>query len=94
MSVCLSVTMLAATYLVYVSEVRQYTVSCRLLKMCCVDFAENVFRLGDMALHMHLSATMTGDSALSRQKTYQWFFDTKTSRKRFLGSYKHSCTNL
>ena len=42
---CVSVTALAATYLVYVSKVRRYTVSCRLLKICriCVDFAEKHF---------------------------------------------------
>ena len=33
--------LLAATYLVYMSKVRQYTVSCRLLKVYIVDFAEN-----------------------------------------------------
>ena len=38
-SVCL--TMLAATYLVYISEVRRHTVSCR-HNMYCVDFAVNV----------------------------------------------------
>ena len=36
MSVCLSVTALAAMYLVYMSKVMQYTVSCRLLKICIV----------------------------------------------------------
>ena len=42
-SVCPSVTTLAATYLVYTSKVRYYTVSCRLLKILyCVDFAENI----------------------------------------------------
>ena len=46
--VCVSVTTLAATYLVYMSKVRQHIVSCRLLSICSVDFAE-MFRLGDMA---------------------------------------------
>ena len=43
MCVCLSA--LAATYLVFMSKVRRYRDSCRLLKICiiqCVDFAENV----------------------------------------------------
>ena len=43
MYVCASVTMLAATYLVYMSKVRRYTlsVSCGLLKICIV-FTENI----------------------------------------------------
>ena len=50
MGVCvclyLSITMLAATYLVYMSKVRWYTVSCRLKNLYCVDFVENVlFRI-------------------------------------------------
>ena len=68
-SVCLLATVLAATYLVYVSKVRRYTVSCRLSKiiMYYVDFAENISfgRYGIICL-----ATMIGDSALSRQKTH------------------------
>ena len=49
MCVCLSVTSLAATYLVYMSKVRLYTVSCRLLKICIVWTSLETFRLGDMA---------------------------------------------
>ena len=41
--VCVSVTALAATYLVYMSKVRQYTVSLDFEDMHCVDFTENVF---------------------------------------------------
>ena len=46
---CLSVTALAATYLVYISKVRRYTVSCRLLKICFVWTSLKTFRSGDMA---------------------------------------------
>ena len=35
-------TALAATYLLHMSNVRWHTVSCRLLKIHSVDFAENV----------------------------------------------------
>ena len=48
-SVCLSVTALAATYLVYMSKVRWYTVSCRLLKICIVWTSLKTFYSGDMA---------------------------------------------
>ena len=44
--VCVSVT---ATYLVYTSKVRQYTVSCRLLKLNIVWTSLKTFRSGDMA---------------------------------------------
>ena len=47
-----SVTVLAATYLVNIiiimSKVRQYTVSCRLLKIHIVWTLLKTFRLGDM----------------------------------------------
>ena len=43
----LSVTMLAATYLVYVSKVRRCTISCRL---CIVWTSLKTFYLGDMVL--------------------------------------------
>ena len=47
-SVCLSVTTLAATYLVYMSKVRWCTVFRRLLKICyCVE----TICSGDMALY-------------------------------------------
>ena len=49
-SVYLSVTVLPATYLVYVSKVRQHTVSCRLLKICIVWTLLKTFRSGDMAI--------------------------------------------
>ena len=47
---CVSVTALAATYLAYMSKVRRYTVSCRLLKICIVWTSLKTFRSGDMAL--------------------------------------------
>ncbi len=42
--VCVSVTVLPATYLTYTSKMRRHRVPCRLLKiyMYCVNFAENV----------------------------------------------------
>ena len=40
--VCLSVTMLAATYLVCMSKVRLRRVSCSYTDLYCVDFTENV----------------------------------------------------
>ena len=48
--VCLSVTMLAATYLGYMSKVRQYRLSSRLLKICIMWTSLKTFRSGDMAL--------------------------------------------
>ena len=44
---CVSITALVATYLVYVSKVRQYTVSCRI---CIVWTSLKTFHLEDMAL--------------------------------------------
>ena len=41
-SVYLSVTALVATYLVYMSKVKWRTVSCNLLKIWVLDFAENI----------------------------------------------------
>ena len=41
---------LMATYLVYMSKVKQHTASCRLLKICIMWTLLKVFRLGDMAL--------------------------------------------
>ena len=46
---CVSVTVLAATYLVYMPIVRQYTVSCRLLKVRIVWTLLKTFYLGNMA---------------------------------------------
>ena len=43
------VTALAATYLVYMSKLRQHTVSSRLLKICIVWTSLKTFHLGDMA---------------------------------------------
>ena len=57
----MSVTALAATYMVYVSKVRRHTVSCRLIKICIVWTLLKTFHLGDMALF----AKMIGDLALS-----------------------------
>ena len=48
--VCVSVTTLVATYLVYMSKVRWYTVSCRVLRICIVWTSLKTFCLGDMAL--------------------------------------------
>ena len=45
----MSVTALAATYLVYMSNVRRYTVSCRLLEVCIVYTLLKTFYSGDMA---------------------------------------------
>ena len=47
--VCVSVTALVATYLLYMSKVRQYTVSCRLLNICIVWTSLKTFCSGDMA---------------------------------------------
>ena len=44
------VTVLAATYLVYMSKVRWQIVSCRLLKICIVQTLLKTFPSGDMAL--------------------------------------------
>ena len=65
--VCVSVTALVATYLVYMSKVRQHTVSCRLLKICIVWTSLKMFV---WEIWHHLPATMIGDSALSQQKKY------------------------
>ena len=48
-SVSVSVTALAATYLVYTSKVRWYRVSCRLLNVCIVWILLKTFCSGDMA---------------------------------------------
>ena len=45
----MSVTELAATYLVYLSKVRQHTVFCRLLKIRIVWTSLETFRSGDIA---------------------------------------------
>ena len=50
MCICLSVTALAATYLVYMSKVRRYRVSSRLLQICIVWTSLKMFRSVDMAL--------------------------------------------
>ena len=50
LSVCVSVTTLTAIYLVYVSKVRQYTVSCRLLNIRIVWTSLKTFHSGDMVL--------------------------------------------
>ena len=49
----MSVTALAATYLVYMSKVRRFTVSCRLLKICIVWTSLKTFLSGDMARVCH-----------------------------------------
>ena len=49
-SVCVSVTVLVATYPVYMSKVRRHTVSCRLLKIHIVWTSLKTFPSGDMAL--------------------------------------------
>ena len=46
---CLSVTTLVATYLVYTSKASRYTVSCRFLKICIVWTSMKTFSSGDMA---------------------------------------------
>ena len=48
-SVCVSITALAATYLVIMSNVSQYRVSCRFLKISIVWTLLEMFCLGDMA---------------------------------------------
>ena len=48
-SVCLSVTTLAATYLVCMSKLRHHRVPCRLLKLCIVWISLKIFCSGDMA---------------------------------------------
>ena len=45
----MSVTTLAATYLVYMSKVSQHTVSCRLLKISIMWTSLKTFHSGDMA---------------------------------------------
>ena len=67
---CVSVTTLAATYLVCMSKVRHHGVPCRLLKIYVVwtslkRFVQKICR--------HLPATTIGDLALSQQETHQWF---------------------
>ena len=47
---CVSVTMLVATYLVYVPKVRWHIVSCRLLKICIVWTLLKTFHSGDTVL--------------------------------------------
>ena len=47
--VCVSVTMLAATYLVCMSKVRHHRVPCRLLKICIVWSSLKMFCSGDIA---------------------------------------------
>ena len=48
--VCLFATTLVATYLVYMSKVWRYTVSCRLLKMCIVWTSLKTLCSGGVAL--------------------------------------------
>ena len=68
--VCVSVTALAATYLVYMSKVRQYTVSCRLLKTYIVWTPLKMFGSGYMALFAcHDDWRLSSFST----KTHQWF---------------------
>ena len=50
MYVCVSVTAIAATCLVYMSKLRFHTVYCRLLKICIVWTSLKKFRSVDMAL--------------------------------------------
>ena len=64
-----SVTALAATYLVN-TKVRQYPVSCKLLKICIVLTSLKTFV---REIWHHLPVTMIGDSAVSRPKTHQSF---------------------
>ena len=45
--VCLSVTALAATYLVCMSKLRHHRVPCRLLKLCIVWISLKIFCSGD-----------------------------------------------
>ena len=47
--VCVSVTALAAIYLVYTSKMWRHTVSCRLLKICIMWTSLKTFCLRDMA---------------------------------------------
>ena len=49
--VCVSATVLAATYLVHMSKVRWHTVSCRLLTIYIVWILLKTFPSGDMALY-------------------------------------------
>ena len=49
-SICLSLTALAATYLVYTYKMRRYTVSCRFLQICIVRTLLKTFCSGDVAL--------------------------------------------
>ena len=46
----MSVTTLAATYLVFMSKVRHHRAHCRLLKICVVWTSLKMFCSGDMAL--------------------------------------------
>ena len=48
-----SVTVLVATYLVYMAKVRWHTISYRLLKICIVGTLLKTFPSGDMALFAH-----------------------------------------
>ena len=50
MCVCVSVTVLVTTYLVYISKVRRYMVSCGLLKIYIVWTSLRTFCSGAMAL--------------------------------------------
>ena len=47
-SVCVSVTALAATYLVCMSKVRHHVVPCRLLKICIIWTSLKMFSSGGM----------------------------------------------
>ena len=49
--VCMCVTALAATYLIYESQVRYYIVPYGVSNMYCVDFAENRFILQYNSIH-------------------------------------------
>ena len=68
--VYLSVTTLAATYLVYMSKVRRHSVSCRLLKICIVWTSLKTFCSGDMALFACHDDRRLGPFST---KTHQWF---------------------
>ena len=57
--------MSAATYLVYTSKVRRYTVAFK--DLYCMDFAEKG-SFWEIHIWHYLPAMMIGDSSLSRQK--------------------------
>ena len=66
---CLSVTTLMATYLVYMSKVSRYTVSCRFSKICIVWTLLKTFSSGDMVFNLFASYNYQRCSSFSTKNT-------------------------